>query len=58
MYMFRIYATTGGCREITVRSYDYAISRIEHYRKNWPFFEFATLAEFNGVCWVELPILV
>lgn len=54
--MFRIYSTTGGCREVKVRHYEYAMERINHYRKNWPFFSFATLAEFDGVCWVEIPV--
>lgn len=54
MYMIRIYATVGGCRQFNVAHYEYAIQRINHYRNNWPFFKFATLAFFNGEFWEEL----
>ena len=54
MYMFRIYSTIGSCREIMVTSYDFAIERINHYKNNWKFFNFATLAHFDGVCWIEI----
>lgn len=54
MYMFRIHSTTGHCKEVRVKSYEFAIKRINHYRNNWQYFKAATLAYFDGVSWCEI----
>lgn len=54
MYMFRIYDIFGGCRQIKVKSYDFAIERINHYKNDWKLFKFATLSHFDGLCWLEI----
>lgn len=56
MYKVRIYSTVGRVREFNVKSYDYAIERINHYMNNWKFFLDATLAYFNGEFWEEVCI--
>lgn len=62
MYMLKIYATItdengyNKCRVQKYASYDFALERLEHFRKNWKFFSFATLAYFNGEFWEEIPV--
>ena len=56
MYMIRIYDTLNRCREFRVKHYEYAVERINHYKYNWPFYDFATLAYFNGEFWEELEV--
>lgn len=49
----RIYTTTGKCRETMANSIETAKARVER-NKEWAFFQFATIAVFNGVCWEEV----